>query len=1027
MLVCTSWFCYISLHAIAPTALCTTKAAMTAPCLALAVTLLAVFLGQANPVHAQAPYAGWKHSGSVYLLTTPDGANLPEGAAVSDFPVLVRLHADFFPFDQARPLGEDLRFATSAGVPLAYQIDAWDAAKGHAAVWVRVPTIKGNARQEIKIYWGKPDARSESDGKAVFNAANGYVSVWHLTDPTADEVGNAAAVNKGTTAVPGIIGQACRFGPGKGIFCGDNLKNYPSGSESHSSEAWIRADRVNGRILGWGIEKGQSKVVMQLASPPHIAMDCFFSGANVAGKGTVPLGQWVHVAHTYEKGNSRIYVNGMLDGVSTTASSPLTLPSPTKLWIGGWYNSYNFAGDIDEVRISRVARSADWIKLQYENQKPLQTLVGPVVQAGDRFAVSEAKLTVLEGKQATVKAEAGGALKIYWILKRGGQETVVAVDRFTFTFDAGRVVGDQSLTLQVRAIYPGEVKTREIAITVKEHIPEPVFTLKVPARWDGRATIEITPILTNAEALRASGAGEVNYNWNVSGLATLKEIAPGKLVLKRAQNSGKLTISASADNGGQASVQTATIVVEEPKNEAWVERAAGKDEKPEDNQFYARDDKNEGTLHYNGTLKEEADSVFLKVTANGQPYKTETRNLDADKSYAFAIKLKPGLIQYKVQFGYKKGGQETVVHTVSNIVCGDAYIIQGQSNAEATDVGKDDPPFTSEWIRSFGTTSGSPDGSRQKLWANAVCRDRKAGKAQIGYWGLELGKLLVEKYQMPICIINGAVGGTRIDQHQPNPSDPEDAATIYGRLLWRVRQAKLTHGIRGVFWHQGENDQGADGPTGRYGWETYHQYFVELSAAWKRDFPNIQNYYIFQIWPHACSMGSKGSDNRLREMQRQLPGLYSNLHIMSTLGIRPPGGCHFPPAGYAEFARLLAPLVERDNHGAVFKQAITPANLVKAYYTSDKKDELALEFDQAMTWKDAVANHIYLDGVNGKIAAAAVSGKVLTLKLKAPVDARQVTYLDSRLWNQEQLLVGENGIAALTFCEVPIQAKGTRP
>jgi hypothetical protein len=79
-------------------------------------------------------------------------------------------------------------------------------------------------------------------------------------------------------------------------------------------------------------------------------------------------------------------------------------------------------------------------------------------------------------------------------------------------------------------------------------------------------------------------------------------------------------------------------------------------------------------------------------------------------------------------------------------------------------------------------------------------------------------------------------------------------ATIYGRLFWRVQQARLTHGIRGVLWHQGENDQGADGPTGRYGWETYKQYFLNMSAAWKEDYPNIQHYYIFQIWPRACSM-----------------------------------------------------------------------------------------------------------------------------------------------------------------------------
>jgi hypothetical protein len=235
-----------------------------------------------------------------------------------------------------------------------------------------------------------------------------------------------------------------------------------------------------------------------------------------------------------------------------------------------------------------------------------------------------------------------------------------------------------------------------------------------------------------------------------------------------------------------------------------------------------------------------------------------------------------------------------------------------------------------------------------------------------------------------------------------------------------VQQAKLTHGICGVLWHQGENDQGADGPTGRYGWETYQQYFVDMSAAWKQDYPNIQHYYLFQIWPKACSMGVNGSDNMLREVQRTLPRLYSNMSVMSTLGIKPPGGCHFPPAGYAEFARLICPLVERDNCGRVFTKAITPPDLKKAYYTSDKKDEIALQFDQPMTWNDSLASQFYLDGEKGKIASGAVSGNVIALKLTAAATARKITYLDSKAWSEKNLLYGENGIAALTFCNVPI-------
>ena len=477
---------------------------------------------------AAAEYPGWKHSGSVYVLTTPDGADLPASASIEGFPLLIRLHKDYFDFGQAKANGEDLRFTSGKGELLAYQIEEWDAKKGVASVWVLVPKIQGNARQEIKLHWGKTDAKSESDGKAVFNESNGYLSVWHMNEPINDEVGSVESKGVGTTPCVGIIGQARHFAGKQGIFGGDKIPNYPTGASSHTTEAWFRAEKPNGNVLAWGNEHAQGKVVMHYRSPPHVNMDCYFSGADVAGESTIPLSKWVHVAHTYEKGNSRVYVNGVLDGVSMTASAPLAIKSPARLWIGGWYDNYNFVGDIDEVRISKVARSADWIRLQYENQKPLQTLVGPLVRPGKEFSVSEAKVTVAEGQSVTLTAQAGGAQKVYWIVKRDGKETVVATDRFSFTYDAGRVVGDQALTLQFKAVYPDEVKTRDVAVTVQEDIPEPVFTLRAPTAWDGRKTIEIVPQIANLDAMQAKGVAQLNYTWSVSDIATIQESYTGE-------------------------------------------------------------------------------------------------------------------------------------------------------------------------------------------------------------------------------------------------------------------------------------------------------------------------------------------------------------------------------------------------------------------------------------------------------------------------------------------------------------------
>ena len=112
-----------------------------------------------------------------------------------------------------------------AGSPLPYQIEEWDAAKGAASVWVRVPSIKGNDRQELRLHWGKADAASASSGAAVFNESNGYLGVWHMSDPVRDEVGTLASKDAGTAASEGVVGPARHFAGQQGIFCGEQITN----------------------------------------------------------------------------------------------------------------------------------------------------------------------------------------------------------------------------------------------------------------------------------------------------------------------------------------------------------------------------------------------------------------------------------------------------------------------------------------------------------------------------------------------------------------------------------------------------------------------------------------------------------------------------------------------------------------------------------------------------------------------------------------------------------------------------------
>ncbi len=91
-------------------------------------------LGLAAPAAVQE----WKHSGSIWLLTTAEGAELSSDTVIEQFPVLVRLHRDTFDFSQASPQGEDIRFTTSTGESLAFEIDHWDSRLGTAGIWVRI-------------------------------------------------------------------------------------------------------------------------------------------------------------------------------------------------------------------------------------------------------------------------------------------------------------------------------------------------------------------------------------------------------------------------------------------------------------------------------------------------------------------------------------------------------------------------------------------------------------------------------------------------------------------------------------------------------------------------------------------------------------------------------------------------------------------------------------------------------------------------------------------------------------------------
>ena len=132
--------------------------------------------------------------------------------------------------------------------------------------------------------------------------------------------------------------------------------------------------------------------------------------------------------------------------------------------------------------------------------------------------------------------------------------------------------------------------------------------------------------------------------------------------------------------------------------------------------------------------------------------------------------------------------------------------------------------------------------------------------------------------------------------------------SIYANLYNRVMGAKLTHGIRGVLWHQrGEQQQGAAASTGDLRLQV-------LSAILRRHVRGLEtglsrtfsNYYISRSGPRHA--GDTSRNDQLREKQRALAVLYSNMrhhdHRGHCAGI---ASCrHYEPAGYQVFSDLWA-------------------------------------------------------------------------------------------------------------------------
>jgi hypothetical protein len=328
-------------------------------------------------------FSGWAHSGRLTLNTTAAGAGVLGN--VAGFPLLVRLSKANFDFRQALAKGADVRFTKPDATPLPFEIEQWDSAGGQAAVWVRLDTVYGdNSAQYLNMYWGNRAAADSSNPAAVFDTTNGYAGVWHLNRDCADATANGHdGTSFGATDAAGIIGYAKRFDGTDSIRIA-GLLNSPA---SITLSAWAS---LNGSSTG-------GSDVISLGDAVLLRMDDHFVPAGVMGSykndtldrySSAESNQfltqtgWHFLTYAIDTITQQqaLYIYG-LPVVLNYLKSPIVYQGTAmgqNTFIGAHGTGkpeFIFNGSIDEVRVCRMAQTADWVKLCYMNQKPSDALV----------------------------------------------------------------------------------------------------------------------------------------------------------------------------------------------------------------------------------------------------------------------------------------------------------------------------------------------------------------------------------------------------------------------------------------------------------------------------------------------------------------------------------------------------------------------------------------------------------------------------------------------------------------------------
>ncbi len=316
--------------------------------------------------------------------------------ALVNFPALVSLGSGRVSYADFKAGGSDIRFVDADGTTvLNYEIEKWDTSST-STIWVKIPQIDSASNVDyVYMYYGNSGASATATTTGVWDSNYTTVQHWaedptgpspQFQDSTANNKDGIASATSGAvvaTALNGKFGNGLDFnGTTQYVDQGDGpLGSLPDGSVEFWFDIDSMAVSTGNRYLHSRVKSGanngemriyidttsasanQNKVVYQIECTAPTLSTTTVSTSNVV------TDTWYHVVAVWDNnttGAMRLYVNGSQVGVAntTTCGSEATAVNTNEGRNNALFNGY-LDGQMDELRVSTIARSADWINASY--------------------------------------------------------------------------------------------------------------------------------------------------------------------------------------------------------------------------------------------------------------------------------------------------------------------------------------------------------------------------------------------------------------------------------------------------------------------------------------------------------------------------------------------------------------------------------------------------------------------------------------------------------------------------------------